>query len=376
MQGKLLILAAAILTATAAMAADERFFTAAVVPDATLFYQIDASRMAKDTPLAKKLTKLRENMAENDSLDEVLGGRMQAYATFVDVMRTFQKELEIEEDDVLRVQSTACLKTLTFSQGKTDPAAIDGLTVMEFSKPIRLEDIAKAASRISANQGLVSEAVADTAAGIPMQKTNAVIDPATNAVMTLAFTLPDPAVPTVLYVGPETSVRAALERFTAKTPAALPETLAGMKQQLPADAAVAFLFSPTETMRALLRKRAGDPKMAPTFAMTAKTVAEMTGVAFHAAVKEKIDLRLAFNMRTAEDAAIFKNVADGMIIASLKMMIMQKIGRSTPMTESMLSATEGSCVAITAAITADDLDIFTATAAPEPAGPPLGVPAQ
>lgn len=376
MPRKLLIFAAAILAATAAWAVDERFFAAAVIPDATLVYQVDASRVAKDTPLAKKLAKLRANMANNDAMEEVLGGRMPAYAAWVDVMQTFQKELEIEEDDVLRVQSTVCLKTLTFNKDKTDPATIDGLTAIEFSKPVRLEDIAKAASRISANQGLVSEAVADTAAGIPMQKTNAVIDTATNAVMTFAFALPDPAVPTVLYVGPEASVRAALERFTAKTPAALPEALAGMKKQLPADTAAAILFNPTETMRELLRKRAGDPKMAPAFAMTAKTIAEMTGVAFHATVKEKMDLRLAFNMRTPEDAAIFKNVADGMIIASLKMMIMQKIGRPTPMTESMASATDGSCVAITAAVTADDLDIFTASAAPEPAGPPLGVPAQ
>ena len=150
-----------------------------------------------------------------------------------------------------------------------------------------------------------------------------------------------------------------------------------MKQQIPGDAAVAFLFSPTDTMRDLLRTRATAPNQAPAFAMTAKTLAEMPGVAFHAAVKEKIDLRLAFNMRTAEDAAIFKNVADGMVIASLKMMVMQKIGRPTPLTESMQSTVEGSCVAITAAITGDDLDIFSAgSAAAAPAGQPLGVPAQ
>lgn len=377
MQKKHLLLAATTMIAAAGLAADARFFEAAVIPEATLLYQVDASRIAKDTPISQKISRLRDAMAENDSLNEVLGGRMQAYATFLEVLRTFQKELEIEEEDVVRMQSTVCLKTLTFGQGKTDPTAIDGLTVMEFSKPVNLNDIAKAASRISANQGLVSEAVADTAAGVPMQKMNAVVDPATNAVITLAFALPDPATPTVMYVGQETSLRAALERFSTGQPAALPEALATMKQQIPGDAAVAFLFSPTDTMRDLLRTRATAPNQAPAFAMTAKTLAEMPGVAFHAAVKEKIDLRLAFNMRTAEDAAIFKNVADGMVIASLKMMVMQKIGRPTPLTESMQSTVEGSCVAITAAITGDDLDIFSAgSAAAAPAGQPLGVPAQ
>ena len=376
MPKKLLIFAVAILAAAAVRAVDERFFTSAVIPDANLIYQIDANQMAKDTPITKKLSKLRENMADSNPMEEVLGDRMQAYTTLLNATQAFTKELEIEDDDVLRMQTSVSLNTLTLAQDKIDPATLDGLIAFEFSKPVRLEDIAKAAAKISANQGLVSEAVADTASGIPMQKMNAVIDPATKAVVTFAFALPDPAVPTVLYAGPEASVRSALERFVAKTPVAMPEALASMKKQLPADAAAVVLFSPPENMREFLRKRAADPKTAPAFAMTAKTVAEMAGIAFHAAVKEKIDLRLAFNMRTNEDAAIFKNVADGMIVATIKMMIMQKLGRTTPLTDSMACTIEGSCVAINAALTAEDIDIFTASAPPEPAGPPLGVPAQ
>ncbi len=80
-------------------------------------------------------------------------------------------------------------------------------------------------------------------------------------------------------------------------------------------------------------------------------------------------------MRTNEDAAIFKNVADGMIVATIKMMIMQKLGRTIPLTDSMGCTVDGSCVAITAALTAEDIDIFTAATPPEP-GPPIGVPAQ
>ncbi|MGI6354122.1 MAG: hypothetical protein ACOX6W_03375 [Lentisphaeria bacterium] len=375
MPKKLLIFAAAILATVAARAVDELFFTTAVIPDANLFYQVDAKNVAKDTPLSKKLSKLRENIADSNPVEEVMGNRMQAYTALLSATEAFNKELEIEDDDVLRMQSSVSLKTLTLAQDKIDPASLNGLIAFEFSKPIRLEDIAKAAAKISANRGLVSEAVADTAAGIPMQKMNAVIDPATKAVVTFAFALPDPAVPTVLYAGPETSVRAALERFAAKTPTAMPEALASMKKQLPADAAAVILFSPPEAMREFLRKSAADPQMAPAFAMSAKTVAEMTGVAFHATMKEKIDLRLAFNMRTNEDAAIFKNVADGMIVATIKMMIMQKLGRTIPLTDSMACTIEGSCVAITAALTAEDIDIFTAATPPEP-GPPLGVPAQ
>ncbi len=375
MPKKLLIFAAAILATVAVRAVDERFFTTAVIPDANLFYQVDSKHMAKDTPLAKKLSKLRENIADSNPMEEVIGDRMQAYTALLDATEAFNKELEIEDDDVLRIQSSVSLKTLTLAQDKIDPASLNGLIAFEFSKPIHLEDIAKAAAKISANQGLVSEAVADTAAGIPMQKMNAVIDPATKAVVTFAFALPDPAVPTVLYAGPETSVRAALERFVAKTPTAMPEALASMKKQLPADAAAVILFSPPEAMREFLRKSAANPQMAPAFAMSAKTVAEMTGVAFHATIKEKIDLSLAFNMRTNEDAAIFKNVADGMIVATIKMMIMQKLGRTIPLTDSMGCTVDGSCVAITAALTAEDIDIFTAATPPEP-GPPIGVPAQ
>jgi len=59
---------------------------------------------------------------------------MQAYTALLDATEAFNKELEIEDDDVLRIQSSVSLKTLTLAQDKIDPASLNGLIAFEFSQ--------------------------------------------------------------------------------------------------------------------------------------------------------------------------------------------------------------------------------------------------
>lgn len=363
------------MLAVTLQAADKLAFSAAIVPKATVFYQINAEQISQDSPLAKKLQDLWGDLEDDSPFNEALGGYLDSLTTLLEAGKTFQKELKIERDDVLRAQSTICFDSLTFVQGKLNTASIDALSVFKFKKSINLGDIVTAADRISSNQGIISIAVADEAFGIPMQKTNVVVDAANNEVVTLAFALPNPADGTVLYVGPETSVRAALERYSSQKPVPLLEALVELKKSVSDDAAAVVLFSPTDQMRDYLRKQGAGANQPPMVMVATKTLSEMTGVAFNALVKEKMDLQLAFSMRTAEDAALFKNIVDGMLVATLKMMVMQKAGKAMPLTESMQSKLEGKTVVMTAALTVADLEILSATK-PEAEGLPMGVPAQ
>ncbi|MDD4537396.1 MAG: hypothetical protein PHT80_00150 [Lentisphaeria bacterium] len=347
---------------------------AALVPNASIVFFSDLERASK-SPLTGQFEQFREqvNMIQQGGMPDQLA-KWNALATFAEGMA---KDLGVKPEDTLRTFVSINLAQWTFGQ-KMNFQQMDMVFASEFKQPIEKKKLRTALEENSVLGGVESIIDEMEIQGVPVVSVFNPDAPA-DAMFTQLF-VAMPSDGRVLFFGGEAAVKSALGRLASGKPAEYPAGLAEMQQGTTGTDSF-FLFAPTEPMRTKIaefaqQQQATNPAMGNIMAGFAK----MKGTVFTVKSGDKIDFVFSVLMATAEDATLVKSMLmDTMVMPSLKMMMMQKIGKMTPMLESMKTEQKGNAASFQASVTQEDIAIFAEVFKPAPengAAAPVGIPAQ
>lgn len=360
------------LRATASTPAEA--IKAALVPNASIVFFSDIEKAAK-SPLTGQFEQFRDkvDMMQQGGPPEQIA-KWKELATFAEGMA---KDLGVKPEDTLRTLVSINLAQWTFDQ-KMNFQQMDMVFASEFKQPIEKKKLRTALEENSVLGGVESIIDEMEIQGVPVVSVFNPDAPADAMFSQLYVAMPCEG--RVLFFGGEAAVKSALGRLAAGKAAEYPAGLAEL-QQGSKDSDSFFLFAPTETMRTKIaefaqQQQATNPAMGNIMAGFAK----MQGTVFTVKSGEKIDFNFSVMMASAEDATLVKSMLmDTMMMPSLKMMMMQKIGKMTPMLESMKTEQKGNAASFQASVSQEDIAIFAEVfkAAPENgAAEPVGIPAQ
>ncbi|NMA46130.1 MAG: hypothetical protein GX945_06170 [Lentisphaerae bacterium] len=347
---------------------------AALVPNASVVFFSDLEKAAK-SPLAGQFEQFRDqvNVVQQGGMPDQLG-KWNDLAAFAESMA---KDLGVKREDILRNFVSINLAQWMFGQ-QMNMQQMDMVFASEFRQPIEKKKLRTALEENSVLGGVESIIDEIEIQGVPVVSVFNPDAPA-DALFTQLF-VAMLCEGRVLFFGGEVAVKSALERLAAGKAAEYAEGLAEMQQGCK-DCDSFFLFAPTEPMRGKIaefaqQQQAANPAMGNIMAGFAK----MKGTVFTVKSGDKIDFAFSVLMATAEDATLVKSMLmDSMVLPSLKMMLMQKIGKMTPLLESMKTEQKDNAASFKASVTQEDISIFAEVFKPAPendAAVPVGIPAQ
>lgn len=372
-----LISLCSLLGMTAWAATPEQALKAALVPDASIAFYSDMEKASK-SPLVKQFEQFR------DKIDMTQGGIPDHLAKWADLQEFVEgltKDLGLTPEDSLRTFFSANLGSWTFGQ-KLNFQQLDLLAACEFTRAVDIKKLAQALEENTVIGGVESIVEEHTIQGVPVVS---VFNPQApdNAMFTQLF-VALPCDGKVLYFGGEAAVKSALGRLAAGIPAVYPEGLAELQQGVK-DVDSFFLFAPTPAMRLKIAEFGkGQQATNPAMGTIMNGFATMKGTVFTVKSGDVIAFDLSLVMAKAEEAALVKSMLmDTMLLSSLKMMMMQKVGRMTPMLESMKTEQKDNVASLAAVVTQEDITIFAdvfknnaVNAAPAAPAAPAGIPAE
>lgn len=347
---------------------------AALVPNASIVFFSDLEKAAK-SPLTGQFEQFRDqvNVIQQGGMPDQLG-KWNDLATFVEGMT---KDLGVKPEDILRNFVSINLAQWMFGQ-KMNMQQMDMVFASEFRQPIEKKKLRTALEENSVLGGVESIIDEIEIQGVPVVS---VFNP--DAPADAIFTQLSVAMlceGRVLFFGGEVAVKSALERLAAGKAAEYSEGLAEMRRGCE-DCDSFFLFAPTEPMRGKISEFAQQQRQAnPAMGNIMAGFAKMKGVVLTVKSGDKIDFAFLMQMASAEDATLVKSMLmDSMVLPSLKMMLMQKIGKMTPLLESMKTEQKDNAASFKASVTQEDISIFAEVFKPAPendAAVPVGIPAQ
>jgi len=347
---------------------------AALVPNASMVFFSDLEAAA-NSPLTGQFEQFREqvNLIQQGGMPRQLA-KWNELATFVQDMA---KGLGVKPADTLRTMVSINLAQWTFGQ-KMNFQQMDLVLASEFKQPIEKKKLWTALEENSVFGGVESIIDEMEIQGVPVLS---VFNPdaAADAMFTQLF-VAMPSDGRVLFFGGEAAVKSALGRLASGKPAEYSEGLAELHQST-AGSDSFFLFAPTDPMRTKIAEF-GQQQQATNAAMgnIMAGFAKMKGTVFTVTSSEKIDFNFSVMMASVEDAALVKSMLlDTMVMPSLKMMMMQKVGKMTPLLESMKTAQKGPVANLMASVSQEDINVFAEVFKPAPengAAVPAGIPAQ
>lgn len=347
---------------------------AALVPNASMVFFSDLEAAA-NSPLTGQFEQFREqvNLIQQGGMPRQLA-KWNELATFVQDMA---KGLGVKPADTLRTMVSINLAQWTFGQ-KMNFQQMDLVLASEFKQPIEKKKLWTALEENSVLGGVESIIDEMEIQGVPVLS---VFNPdaAADAMFTQLF-VAMPSDGRVLFFGGEAAVKSALGRLASGKPAEYSEGLAELHQST-AGSDSFFLFAPTDPMRTKIAEF-GQQQQATNAAMgnIMAGFAKMKGTVFTVTSSEKIDFNFSVMMASVEDAALVKSMLlDTMVMPSLKMMMMQKVGKMTPLLESMKTAQKGPVANLMASVSQEDINVFAEVFKPAPengAAVPAGIPAQ
>lgn len=347
---------------------------AALVPNASVVFFSDLEKAAK-SPLAGQFEQFREqvNVVQQGGMPDQLG-KWNDLAAFAEGMA---KDLGVKREDILRNFVSINLAQWMFGQ-QMNMQQMDMVFASEFRQPIEKKKLRTALEENSVLGGVESIIDEIEIQGVPVVSVFNPDAPA-DALFTQLF-VAMLCEGRVLFFGGEVAVKSALERLATGKAAEYPEGLAEMQQGCK-DCDSFFLFAPTEPMRGKIAEFAQQQQQAnPAMGNIMAGFAKMKGIVFTVKSGDKIDFDFSAQMATAEDATLVKSMLmDSMVLPSLKMMLMQKIGKMTPLLESMKTEQKDKAASFKASVTQEDITIFAEVFKPAPendAAVPVGIPAQ
>lgn len=332
--------------------ANKEIFDAALVPNAPIVAYADGSGL-QDTPfvqLAKKYEVELQAMVTKNAAKAAGEGQMKMKEFWDSV----KKDLNIENDDVVKWQASVSLGGIQFGAGEPDLGQLDILLVAELKKALNPEQVKTALLAADKKCGdgdaedkadlTVAERNGAKLLSILIKETDDTADvPAAFRRIHCGFV----ADGKILVAGPEKSVFAALERIESKTAAPKHSYI----QKLFNDKEYGFLaigmFPQLKTFLsgAAARAQEGDPNQ-----MAAKAFVNADGIALTTKVSDKLTITLNLDMGQAEDAAMLKGqMWDAMIapmFQQLKPMIIGKVGGELPLLDTLKCAVDAKRMAI------------------------------
>jgi hypothetical protein len=367
-------------------ALQDKALRAAVVPDADMLVTGDAAGW-RELPIQKTLDAIRADMEAKAPP----GSQARTMQARID---KFVETLGITNDDVVAMVASARTRGLEnpggAPQGPPNTQMVLqrlGLVVgLRVAKPVSLAKIRLALSNAAAEQGLELMFEKGDYKGASVLSVVRPDQPGKTSWLPRELTVALLDADTGLYLGTDTGVKAAVDRFAADTPAQLsPGMTAAQAAALP-EALSSVFFVPSDSMRTQAKDRGAKMQAQnPMLAGAMQSLGGLQHVVFGAKGSDRIALQLGAAFASAADAQQMKMMVDAMVLGMGKMMLMQAVGHPIPMVESLTSRQEGATMAIVADLTEEDLRALAdlslkgsqgVPGLPGPAGAgPVGVPA-
>jgi len=375
------VLATGWFLAGAAGAADplqDKALRTAIVPDADFLITVDAVGW-RQAPIQARLEAIEAEMVAKAPAGDQ-GGLPQ-----VSLDRRISKFLEtlgVAKDDLTAMAVSARLRGLDAQQARLAPqSALQQLgLVMAFrvAKPLSIAKVRLALANAAAEEGM--ELMFEKA-DYKGAATLSVVRPdqaGKTTWMPSEFTFALLDGDTAGYVGIDADVKAALDRFSTGTPAALASALKAAQDGADQKALTRLFFIPGDALRAKARDNAVKMQgQNPMFGGAMQAVAGLQNITVGAKGTDRISLQIVGSFASAQDALQMKTMVDAMVLGMGKMMLMQAVGRPIPLIESLTSRQDGAAVAIVADLTEEDCRALVALQASgaHPAPPFPGLPA-
>ncbi len=384
------VAAAGVLTLCAASARDvleDKVLRAAVVPDADFVVTSDAAAW-QESPIQKTLDAIyneTEARAPQTSESRLIRSRIDALI----------ETLGLTRDDVTGLVVSARVRALQLEAGAAPPAdpqeALERLGLVagiRLRKPVDMGKLRIALGKAAGEEGIE----------LMFEKADY------KGASVLSVVRPDrpgKAVPWMprsfmvalldggeaVVVGTEAAVKAALDRFAGAAPAPLTDGIRAARTAAMQGAMSSAFFVPSDGMRALARDRGAAMQNGgnPMVGNAVQALAGLQHIAIDSRGTDRLSVQVGAGFTSAEQAQQVKSMLDVMVLAMIRMALMQAVGRPIPLIESLTSRLEGAQLAVVADLTEEDLKAVVELAAkgalgaqgapPQPGGGPAGIPA-
>jgi hypothetical protein len=322
---------------------------AAVVPNANVYFFSDAAA-ARGAEIQKKIDKMREEM-QADAADTNKALMLQQK------MEEIIEALGITQEDIAGMLFSMSLEGIDF-ESMPNWNQVQALIALSLEKPLAMDGVKVAVNRIAAESGLDLMHNQTEYRGAPMLSVMSVMEQQNPAIPREVFiALPEGG--KVVYFGLEDSVKSALNRLADGTGGELTPAMTAARKDVPGTAQSFLLFVPTDVIRTklgALGAKAGQQN--PMMAQAMQALGGMNHLLYSAEAGTKLDMLVAGDFKTAQQAMQMKSMVDMAVLGMAKMMIMQAVGRPIPLVESLKSSQQNTEVNMEFSLTEEDLKAF------------------